>query len=30
MVLGFQNFNTSTIAPMQLSELRMSVSSGPM
>lgn len=30
MVRGFQNFNTSTMAPMQLSELRMSVSSGPM
>ena len=29
MVRGFQNFSTSTIAPMQLSELRMSVSSGP-
>ena len=30
MVRGFQSFNTSTIAAMQLSELRMSVSSGPM
>ena len=30
MVVGFQNFNTSTMQPMQLSELRMSVRSGPM
>jgi hypothetical protein len=26
---GFQNFSTSTIAPMQTSDARMSVSSGP-
>ena len=30
MVFGFQNVITSTITTMQVSELRMSVSSGPM
>ena len=30
MVFGFQNFSTSTMTTMQVSELRMSVSSGPM
>ena len=30
MFFGFQNFSTSTMQPMQVSELRMSVSSGPM
>ena len=28
-VLGFHNFSTKTITPMQVSELMMSVSSGP-
>ena len=29
MVFGFQNFSTSTMTTMQVSELTMSVSSGP-
>ena len=30
MVFGFHSFSTATITTMQVSELRMSVSSGPM
>ena len=30
IVFGFQNFSTSTMTMMQVSELKMSVNSGPM